>query len=161
MPESLGGLPLHPLIVHGAVVLLPLAAIGLVLSVLSARIRRRYGGLVIAFLVAGAGAALVAKVTGEALADRVGRPPTHARWGERLAWASIALLVLGAAWSVLARRADAHATPAADPPSGGLLDRYAVRVLAALTLVAALACLGLVVRTGHTGAQTVWIGVGT
>ena len=39
------GLPLHPLVVHGAVVLVPLAALGTVAVVLSGWVRQRYGWL--------------------------------------------------------------------------------------------------------------------
>ncbi|PKQ21842.1 MAG: hypothetical protein CVT65_16395, partial [Actinobacteria bacterium HGW-Actinobacteria-5] len=62
------GLPLHPLVVHAAVVLVPLAALGALVVLAWARARDRYGWLVVAFAVAGAGAAVVARLSGEALA---------------------------------------------------------------------------------------------
>lgn len=41
--ESLFGLPAHPLLVHGAVVLVPPAAIGTILIVASTGLRRQLG----------------------------------------------------------------------------------------------------------------------
>lgn len=40
---TLFGLPLHPLVVHAAVVLLPLAALGAIVIAVSERARKRYG----------------------------------------------------------------------------------------------------------------------
>ena len=66
------GLPLHPLVVHAAVVLIPLASLGALIVVVSARARERFGWLTVAFAVAAAGAAITAKLSGEALAESLG-----------------------------------------------------------------------------------------
>ena len=49
--DSVFGLPLHPLAVHAVVVLVPLAALGAVVMVVSRRLARRYGGLIVAACV--------------------------------------------------------------------------------------------------------------
>ncbi len=61
------GLPLHPLVVHAAVVFIPLAALGAVLVVLSARFRGRYGGLAVLLGAAAVVAAFAARLTGPCL----------------------------------------------------------------------------------------------
>src|SRR5689334_10532250 len=47
MSWFLGGLPLHPLVVHATVVLVPLAVLGAIVVVLVPAARRRYGSLVV------------------------------------------------------------------------------------------------------------------
>ena len=46
MPEFIGGLPVHPLVVHFVVVLLVIASLGAVLTALWPAVRRRFGWLV-------------------------------------------------------------------------------------------------------------------
>ena len=48
------GLPLHPLVVHAVVVLLPLSALGLIACIVFGRLRRGYAGLALLGMVAGA-----------------------------------------------------------------------------------------------------------
>ena len=78
------GLPLHPLVVHAVVVLLPLGALGMIACVLIAPLRRRYAGLALLVLLAGAASTLVAAASGQVLAEQVGTPATHMAWGELL-----------------------------------------------------------------------------
>ena len=49
------GLPLHPLVVHAAVVLIPRASLGALAVVVSSRARERFGWLTVAFAVAAEG----------------------------------------------------------------------------------------------------------
>ena len=94
------GLPLHPLLVHAVVVLLPLAVLAVVLVQLWPAARRRIG------VVAPLGALVVAVLVpvtvgaGLSLADAVGRAPavqTHEGYGLMLIPWSIALPVV--AWA--------------------------------------------------------------
>lgn len=138
------GLPLHPLVVHAAVVLVPLAALGALAVLVSAGLRRRYGWLVTAVAVAGAVAAIVARLSGEALAEAMGAGAAvlaHAAWGQMAPWAAAALaLTLPAALWAEHR------------------SRVAWLASAALTALSALAALALVTVTGHSGALAVWGG---
>ena len=98
------GLPLHPLVVHFAVVLIPLGAMALLVVYFVPRWRARYLPLATALTVAGALAAVAAKFTGEAFAGQVGLPTAHQRWGNL---ATITTLLLGAAatvWTLQLRR---------------------------------------------------------
>ena len=47
MPETLGGIPIHPLVVHAVVVLIPLAALGVMAISVIPRWRGRFGVLVV------------------------------------------------------------------------------------------------------------------
>lgn len=142
------GLPLHPLVVHAAVVLLPLAAVGALILSVAPRWRERYGWLNFGFAVAAYAAALVARLSGLDLADRTGLRGTpavaaHEAWGQ---WAPRPALLLAVgllALLLLDRRKDRD---------GDALHWAAV----VLTVLAALATLVVVGVTGHLGATAVW-----
>jgi len=65
--DTVFGIPSHPLVVHAAVVLVPLAALALVATGWRAAWRRIYYLPITLMAVAGAGAAFFAKQTGESL----------------------------------------------------------------------------------------------
>jgi uncharacterized membrane protein YgcG len=75
VPESFFGLPLHPLIVHATVVLIPAAAALLVLSALVPRFRRWAGVLTPLAAVAALVLVPVTTSTGEDLREQVGDNP--------------------------------------------------------------------------------------
>jgi uncharacterized membrane protein len=138
------GLPLHPLVVHAAVVLIPLASLGALIVVVSARARERFGWLTVAFAVAAAGAAITAKLSGEALAQSLGGGiasliATHQQWGELTPWPAAALAItLPAGLLIRSRSKPAWVTAAV------------------LSVLAAVAALILVALTGEAGARAVW-----
>lgn len=142
MFDLVNGLPMHPLVVHAVVVLLPLAVLGTVALALRPAWRRSYG--VVVLLVAAAGTALVpvATASGEALEHRVGDPGRHAQLGDQLIWFALPMLVLLAVLVVLDRRRQGRP---------GLL-----RAVAVLTVVAALATGVQVYRVGDSGARAAW-----
>lgn len=137
------GLPLHPLIVHAAVVLVPLAAIGALLVLASGWVRTRYGWLTAAAAVAGAAACVAARLSGEALAATMGGGgalvQAHRMWGELAPFPAVALALALPATLLLERRT-----------RGGWWAGLVV------TAASSLACLVLVVLTGHSGATAVW-----
>lgn len=149
LSQYLGGLPLHPLVVHFAVVLVPVAALGLILLVLFRALADRFGWLALLVLAVGTGAAFVARQSGEDLATRVGRPDTHAQWGTLLPFVAAALLVVALVWLLL-HKADRRADR---KRSTGTV------VAGLLTVVLALATTGLTVLVGDSGARAVWSGV--
>lgn len=138
------GLPLHPLVVHAVVVLLPLAALGVIACVLIGRLRRGYAGLTLLGLAAGTGAAWGAALSGHALAERVGTPAAHMAWGEWLPRVATVTLVVAALWYFLQRGKDRPAPLA--------------RVLGFVAAALSAACIALTVLVGHSGATAVWGG---
>ena len=147
--DTITGLPVHPLVVHAAVVLLPLAALGLILIVLIPRWRATFGWLTMIGLALGVGAAFVAKESGEALAERVGEPERHASLGDVLPLVALALFVVALAWFLLDRRRSAAG-------SGG---GAGVLVLGIASIVIALGTIGLTIAVGHSGAEATWSGI--
>ncbi len=138
------GLPLHPLVVHAAVVLIPIACLGALAVVLSVRVRDRYGWLTATFAIAAAGSAIAARLSGEALEASLGAAEmvaTHRSFGEWITYPTLALALLLPAALLLRGRSAA----------GWWLT-------AVLSAVAAIAGLVLVGLTGHSGATAVWGG---
>jgi uncharacterized membrane protein len=137
------GLPLHPLVVHAAVVLIPLAGLGALIVVGSSRARERFGWLTVAFAVAAAGAAVTARLSGEALAQSLGGIApliaTHRQWGELAPWPAVALAIILPAGLLIRSR-----------------SKPAWVAAAVLSVLAAVAALILVALTGEAGARAVW-----
>lgn len=143
--DQIAGLPLHPLVVHASVVLLPLAALALVANVLLPGLRPVYGLPTIVGLVAGAGSLLVSKESGEQLAGHVGLPARHADLAGALTWVALGLTAVAVVWWWLQRRER-------DADSASTLTKISGWVSVAL-VIPTLILLGLV---GHSGAQAAW-----
>lgn len=141
MPDLLGGLPLHPLVVHGVVVLLPLAAIGLIITTVVTRWRGTFQWIILAGVVAGAVGAYIAKVSGDSLSAALGLPVDHANWGNYLMLAAIAFSAITGLWIFTWHlRGWTWAKRATD----------VVAILAGAVVV------GLTYLAGHSGAEAVW-----
>ena len=140
MFDLVNGLPVHPLVVHAVVVLLPLACIGTIALALRPRWRGRYGVLVVGCATVATVLLPVATSSGEALEEHVGSPGEHAELGDQLIWFALPLLVLSAALVWLDRRqrlAGADGGDAGTAPTAPLSS--VARVVAALAVVAAVA----------------------
>lgn len=148
MPNSINGLPLHPLVVHAVVVLVPLAAISVLALAVWPRLCARFWPVMLAVTALATAAIPIATSTGEGLAQRIGEPHEHAEMGDALIWFAIPLLAVAVLISWLYRR-DARAGTA--PVSR--VRRGAVGTLAVLI---ALANLVQVYRVGESGARAVW-----
>ncbi len=159
MFDLISGLPVHALVVHAVVVVLPLAALGTIAMAVRPAWRVRYGPLVV--LAAAGGTALVPVATnsGEALAERVGKPTQHAELGETVLWFALPLLVLSLALWLLERGRTGAPSPVGGAGGTGAgagvppLVRHGTAVLASL---AAVALTVQVVRVGDSGARVVW-----
>ena len=110
--DTILGLPLHPLAVHIPVVVLPVAALGLIALVLIRPLRRRFALLTLVGLLIGTAGAFLAAESGEMLAARVGEPEVHAQWGSVLPFVAAGLAVLGGIWLLWARHAAPSSTRA-------------------------------------------------
>jgi uncharacterized membrane protein len=137
---ELGGLPIHPLVVHAAVVMIPLAAVALLAGViLYRRIPQVFGAAVIIAWVA-ALSAFLASQSGEALAGEIGITSTHQQWGELMGQLTIATAVVATLTWFIRRR--------------GWKILSLIGTLA--TFIAAPALLVVVFLAGHSGAQATW-----
>ena len=149
------GLPLHPLIIHAAVVFVPLAATCAILFVVPKwRWLLRWPTLVLS--VASLVFVQVSIMSGENLKEARGldtpQIDTHEQWAGRLRIAVIVLTIL----VVLAVWAFGYATRLA-----GGADREAKvpvleKPLMALLPIAGVATLALVFLTGDAGSRAVW-----
>lgn len=146
--DTVAGLPMHPLIVHGAVVLVPLAAVGLMLMAVRPAFSRRFGVLVVIVAGVGALASVAAKLSGEELSERVGTPEVHAELGDVLPWVALGLFVLGLVFWLVDR-----GIPGNKPRPGWLV------VFAILLLLASAFAIYWTIRVGHSGAEVTWAGV--
>lgn len=148
--DSLFGLPAHPLVVHAAVVLLPLAAIATILTAAIPGSRRHYAPVALGLALVGTIAVGMAQGSGESLKERVDETELveeHAEQGETvLPWA-IALTIVAA--GVTAAPYVARRYPNLSPTT-----MTAVLVVAAL--ITGIGATWTVVDVGHSGAKATW-----
>lgn len=164
MFDQISGLPAHPLLVHAAVVFVPLLAVGGVLYSAFASLRYRLRWPVGLLALAGAGSVFAAHESGQHFEQRLvnrhlaspeilGKLVAHARYADGTMWATLGLAV---ATLVLVLAVPGRPPGFEGPRSrGGVL----VQVIFAVLLVGLAATSGYyVVRTGDTGAHIVWNG---
>jgi hypothetical protein len=149
MPNSFYGLPLHPLIVHATVVMIPLAALTVLLSVLSSRFRTWAGPLPVGLSLIGVILVPLSTSTGETLKDHV--PHTallekHTHMADGLLPWMIGLLVISAASYWIHRRTK----------SGTSVAKPLVAAVTVLALAAVVGTTVQVARIGHSGAKAAW-----
>lgn len=141
----LAGLPLHPLLVHGAVVLVPLVAIGaLVMSYLPS-FSRRHGKIILGLAIIAQISVFLAKISGEAFEDILNKSvEKHAELGEIAPFVTIPMVVL----IYLRWRMDR---------SGSTFGSVLIRRLTSVALVvASLTSMVFIFLVGHSGAESVW-----
>ncbi len=153
---EINGVPLHPLVVHAAVVFVPLAALAVIAFVVPRwRSAARWPALLIVAIAAVS--VQLASMTGDQLKDKVGGSAlieTHEMWAGRLqaaTWVLTAVTVV-AFWALphVPREVGSH-----DKDSRvAILERPLVVLLPVLAVVV----LVLVVLTGDAGARAVWNG---
>jgi uncharacterized membrane protein len=146
MFDTVNGLPIHPLVVHAVVVLLPLSILGVLALVIRPAWRARYGVLVAACALLVTILIPVATSSGESLEKHVGDPGQHAHLGDQLIWFAIPVLIVAVALVLVER---------------GITDRVARRpvagaVVSVVAVVAAVAAGVQVYRVGDSGAKAAW-----
>lgn len=159
--EQVNGLPTHPLVVHFAVVLLPLSALALLLILIVPRLRRPLGWLVLLGLFVSVGAALVAKETGEAFARLVGNPERHAELGDTLPLLAAALFGLTLIWYAVwwagdrkRRKAETTAMAGAAPVSAATTSAATATLPGGVSQAELDAVLGTSSQTGGSASNT-------
>ncbi|HZL02534.1 MAG TPA: DUF2231 domain-containing protein [Cellulomonas sp.] len=153
MFDTIAGLPLHPLVVHATEVIVPAAALVLLLAVLWPRFRRWARYLPLGLSIIAVVLVPLSTESGEALEHRVGGNDlieTHSQLAEGLLPWLVALAVVALAL-VLWHRKD----------SWSLSYRNLTWIPVALAVAGVLAATGTTVqavRVGHSGATAVWSG---
>lgn len=160
MFDYIFGLPMHVLVVHAVVVLVPLAAVVAIAFAVLPRWRAMLRWPTAIGAVLSAAAAWVAAQSGEALLVRVSqvrsattdfdlvRTHTDAGYRVRLVATVFMVVALAASWLL---------TPTVRDAVGG---RPFQIVVAVLLVAAALALIVTVVLAGHAGSAAVWSGLG-
>jgi hypothetical protein len=181
--EEVLGIPAHPLLVHAAVVFVPLQILAAFAYAIVPYVRRLIAWLVVALAVVAPLAALFSKLSGDAFRARlirngtVGQPvldkiSQHSSYGNNTLYFSIglsvAMLALVAVQVLRSRRpatagaagaaaGDGEEAHKADQPAKGWIVVAAVLTVAVLVVGAFTGY--YVFKTGDTGAHIVWSGL--
>lgn len=152
MFDQINGLPVHALVLHAAVVFVPLLALGAVVYALVSPWRAKIGWAVALLAVIAPVTTFVAKESGEKLYDRLlskglsgkGKEilDQHLGFGTRTFWFVLALGVVSLLLVGLTMR--------------GSLPKVGQIVLGVIAIALAAACGYYVFRTGDSGATAVW-----
>jgi hypothetical protein len=164
--DTIFGLPVHALVVHATVVIVPTAALSVALTAGSARFRRWAGFLPLLLSVIAVILVPISTSSGEALEKRVGHSDlvekhAHLADGLLLPVLVLALAAIALYWVHLKEQAvnttSNWATQAAERTGGP--GRPGTATMAAICLVAAVGVIATTVqvaRIGHSGAEAAW-----
>ena len=157
MFDTIFGLPLHALIVHAVVVLLPLASVAVLASAVWPKFRAWAGPLPLILSVVVTAMVPVTTESGEYLEHAINAQNNplvqkHSQLADLLIYWSIGLVIGAAAvYAVHFISKRKNAKP---------LGRPVVLAAAALAVVLSVGALVHVIRVGDAGARAVWEGVG-
>jgi uncharacterized membrane protein len=164
--DDLFGLPAHPLFVHIPIVMIPLAALGMLIMAFVPQTRARLGWPVVILAGLATFFAWMAKGSGEELERRVEADPLlahHTALGDTMYLVALVFFVFVTAFVIVDRRSAASAAEGdqAVPATGR--RTAGGPVLVALTVVAVLAggaATARIVQVGHAGSRVTWGDVG-
>lgn len=159
MNWTINGLPMHPLLVHAAVVLVPISALMALVGAVWPAARRKMGIVTPILVTVAAAATALTMQAGEALAETVKETAlvkAHVEGGEAaVPW--IVLLVAAAwlQWAWFAFGKKRHAA-GAKPVLGATAAKVLPIVVAVLLAVGAIGSIAAVISIGDAGAKAVW-----
>ncbi|MEY3335637.1 MAG: hypothetical protein RL566_560 [Actinomycetota bacterium] len=139
---ALGDLPLHPLVVHFAVILFPISLLFLIAVVMVARLRSKHLLKAIVAVALTTPFVFLAQQSGEALSEVLYEPEPHAEYGEMLMPLALATLLVAVVfwWSLRG-------------------PKIFSQLLAVAVISLAFAGIAMTVVVGHSGAAATWSGV--
>lgn len=139
---ALGDLPLHPLVVHFAVILFPISLLGLIAVVMVAKLRSKHLLKAIAAVAITTPFVFLAQQSGEALSEVLYEPEPHAEYGEMLMPLALVTLLMAVVfwWSLRG-------------------PKFLSQLLAVAVISLAFAGIAMTVVVGHSGATATWSGV--
>lgn len=154
MFDQINGLPVHILVIHAAVVFVPLLALGAIVYGVVPRLRSKIGWAVIALAVVAPICTFVSRASGEKLYDRliangVSGPgkvklDDHMAFGSSLFLWTLGLGIVTLVMTLLTLR------------KNGSLPKVADMALAAVMVILAAFSGYYVFKTGDSGANAVW-----
>ncbi|WP_133298437.1 hypothetical protein [Tsukamurella pulmonis] len=160
MLTEIVGIPAHPLFVHGAVVLVPLAALLLVVCAWSGRARVRAGVVLPALALAAVIGCYLAKESGErleknpAMASMRAQIEDHSTQGTvTFLWSAVLFVLAVMVWA--GSNSSVGRTVPVTTAFGG---RAGTIILGVLSVLVAVGGIVGVVIAGHSGAAMVWAG---
>lgn len=171
MPETIFGVPAHPLMVHAPVVLLPLAAVGALLLLVRRSWYDRYKWAVVVIAGIGALGGILAAASGESLESALSAEDrqlieSHTEMGDTARLMGIVFFVVVLAWVLVPIFLERRAASSASSPSTSVGSAAATRssgaptwlrpVLAVLVVLTAVGAVWTVTDAGHSGAKRVW-----
>ena len=139
--DEFGGLPAHPLIIHGVIVLLPLIAIFLLAGLFWKNLLKKLHLPIIGILALSVVGVIAARSSGYSLSAIVGLPKSHTQWGNYLVLIAIALFSSFVLFSFFTFHKKSK------------IASLSLRVLMALLSVSTI---GMTYVVGHSGAESVW-----
>ncbi|WP_405132993.1 DUF2231 domain-containing protein [Nocardia sp. NBC_01388] len=159
-PTTINGLPAHVLFVHIVVVMVPLTALLLTLSVLWPAARRRLGILTPIAAFATLVSVPLTSHAGEWLEHNSARNPlvrAHAHLGDQMLFWSAGVVLLSAAWWAIhdERLRTRLRWPAAQAKTAGA-NKAIVIAVAVVALAVSAGSVVAVYRIGDSGAKAVW-----
>jgi hypothetical protein len=139
---SVGELPIHPLVVHFAVVLFPLALLGLIAVVALPKLRRRHILKAITAVALSTPFIFLAQQSGGALSEVLYEPQPHAEYGELLMPIALGTLFVSLIfwWSLKG-------------------PKIFSQLLGVVLISFATAGIAMTFVVGHSGASATWSGV--
>ena len=146
----LAGLPAHPLVVHAAVVLIPMVSLLVAALPFFSSYRARYTQPLVLASAAMVLVGFIASQTGESLEHALDEEGAlleqHAQLGDTISVFTVATLVAAGLiwWSERSAKA------------GKALSTSIVTGITVIAVVAGVATTARVVQIGHSGAKTVW-----
>ena len=138
---EINSLPAHPLIVHGVVVLLPIASILLIIGIFKKPLLHKVHLFAIPALAISTVGVLAAKSSGDSLSAAVGLPEFHAEWGNNLVPLAMALLAAFIIFSFFTFYRNI---------------KIVSTTLSVILLVLAAGNMAMTYVVGHSGAESVW-----
>jgi hypothetical protein len=145
MFDTIFGLPVHALVVHAVVVLVPLCSVGVIICALSGTWYDRLATPVIVLLTLSVPSAFVARMSGHDLEDRLPASDAiehHADLGSLAAWVVLLFWIIAVAWYFVERRRGRQS---------GL-----TKALMVISVIAAIGATGYIVIVGDSGARAAW-----
>lgn len=156
MSYSVAGLPLHPLLVHATVVIVPAAALSVLLAALWPRFRRWARLLPLGLAVAALVLDPLSTSSGESLEHQLGENALiekHAELADGLLpWLIVLVAVAAASYAWHRRRGHREGART-------VLRTWVPVAISVLAVVAALGTSVQVVLIGHSGAKAAWSNV--